>query len=123
MALLFFGEGDGLDATGDGAVFPHESFLGMDPISTTTTRLSFKARNGTAVDDDVLVTHATTANGGGYKKVVGAICAAANGYPHSGGFIVVADSEVTAAGSANTNKEAIYSDLFRGMGVTTVAIT
>jgi len=95
MALLFFGEGDGLDATGDGAVFPHENFLGMDPISTTTTRLSFKARNGTAVDDDVLVTHATTANGGGFKKVAeafGKLIAQCDA-KQTKGLIVVADED------------------------------
>ena len=95
MALLFFAEGDGLDATGDAAVYPHESFLGMDPISTTTTRLSFKARNGTAVDDDVLVTHATTANGGGFKKVAeafGKLIAQCDS-KQTKGLIVVADED------------------------------
>ena len=95
MAYLFFAEGDGLDATGDAAVFPHENFLGMDPISTTTTRLSFKARNGTAGDDDVLVTHATTANGGGYKKVADAftklLCQLNN--TQSKEMVVVADED------------------------------
>ena len=95
MAYLFFAEGEDLDATGDAAVYPHENFLGMDPISTTTTRLSFKARNGTAVDDDVLVTHATTANGGGYKKFAAAftklLCQLNN--TQSKEMVVVADED------------------------------
>ena len=32
MAYLFFAEGADLDATGDAAVYPHENFLGIDPI-------------------------------------------------------------------------------------------
>ena len=58
MNYLYFGEGT-VATTGTGAMFPASAFLGADPISTTTTRLSFKARNGTAVDDDVLVEHAS----------------------------------------------------------------
>ena len=72
MAYLFFAEGADLDATGDAAVYPHENFLGIDPISNATATISFKARNGTAVDDTVLVTYATTAAGGGYKKFAAA---------------------------------------------------
>ncbi len=40
-------------------MYPASAFLGLDPISATTTRLSFKARNNTAVDDDVLLEHAS----------------------------------------------------------------
>ena len=58
MNYLYFGEGT-VATTGTGAMFPASAFLGADPISATTTRLSFKARNGTAVDDDVLVEHAS----------------------------------------------------------------
>jgi len=56
MAYLYFAEANGANATGEAAVYNHKDFLGADPISATTTRLSFKARNGTAVDDNVLVT-------------------------------------------------------------------
>ena len=127
MNYLYFAEDDvqtGGESNPEAIMVPADSYLGSNPVSTTTADFFFKAVTGDEDTREVIrLTYNTTANGGGYKNVVGAICAAANGYPHSGGFIVVADSEVTAAGSANTNKEAIYSDLFRGMGVTTVAIT
>ena len=58
MNYLYFGEGT-VATTGTGAMYPASAFLGADPISATTTRLSFKARNNTAVDDDVLVQHAS----------------------------------------------------------------
>ena len=127
MNYLYFAEDDvqtGGESNPEAIMVPADSYLGSNPISDATADFFFKAVTGDEDTREVIrLTYNTTANGGGYKKVVGAICAAANGYPHSGGFIVVADSEVTTAGAANTNKEAIYSDLFRGMGVTTVAIT
>ena len=72
MAYLFFAEGDDLDATGDAALYPLENFTGLNPISNATATLSFKSRSGTAVDDIVLVTYATTAAGGGFKKFAAA---------------------------------------------------
>ena len=62
MAYLYFAEGNGANATGEAAVYDHKDFTGMDPVSTTTARISFKARNGTAVDDNILITH-TAADG------------------------------------------------------------
>jgi len=58
MNYLYFAEG-AVETTGEAAMFPASAFLGVDPISATTTRLSFKARNNTPVDDDVLVQHAS----------------------------------------------------------------
>ena len=58
MNYLYFGEGT-VATTGTGAMYPASAFLGADPVSATTTRLSFKARNNTAVDDHVLVEHAS----------------------------------------------------------------
>ena len=58
MNYLYFAEGsDTLGTTGTGAMYPASSFTGFDPISATTTRLSFKSRNGEATDDDVLIKH------------------------------------------------------------------
>jgi len=57
MNYLYFAEGT-VSTTGTAAMFPASSFLGLDAISATTTRLSFKARGCTLVDDDVLLTHA-----------------------------------------------------------------
>jgi len=68
MAYLFFAEGDGLDAQGDALLVPAENFLGLDPASDATCLIHFKAVNGTATDSTVLVTYATTANGGGFKR-------------------------------------------------------
>jgi len=60
MNYLYFAEGsDTLGTTGTGAMYPASSFTGFDPISATTTRLSFKSRNGEATDDDVLIKHAS----------------------------------------------------------------
>ena len=58
MNYLYFAEGT-VATTGEAALFPASAYLGFDPISATTTRLSFKARNNTAVDDDVLLQHAS----------------------------------------------------------------
>jgi hypothetical protein len=58
MNYLYFAEG-AVDSTGEGAMYPASSFLGLDAISATTTRLSFKARGCTLVDDDVLVARAS----------------------------------------------------------------
>ena len=127
MNYLYFAEADvqtGGESNPEAMLLPADSYLGSNPVSTTTADFFFKSVDGTQATREVIrLTYSTTANGGGYKRVNDAMCAMANAYPHSGGFVVVADSEVTTAGSAATNKEAIYSDLFRGMGVTTVAIT
>ena len=58
MNYLYFAEG-AVETTGEAAMYPTSAFLGADPVSATTTRLSFKARNNTAVDDDILVEHAS----------------------------------------------------------------
>ena len=72
MAYLFFAEGDGLDAAGDAALYNHKDYTGMTPASTTTALISFKPKDRTLVNDEVLVTYATTANGGGFKKFAAA---------------------------------------------------
>ena len=50
---LYFAENESADASGDSVVYPASSFLGADPVSTTTTRLSFKALTGDNLDDDI----------------------------------------------------------------------
>ena len=72
MAYLFFAEGDGLDAAGDAALYNHKDYTGMSPQSTTTAFISFKPNDRTLVNDTVLVTYATTAAGGGFKKFAAA---------------------------------------------------
>ena len=66
---LYFAENLGADAAGDCAVYPASTFTGIDPISDTTTRISFKALSGAAADDDILVTHVT----GKFKQIAEAL--------------------------------------------------
>jgi len=66
---LYFAENESADAAGDSHVYPASTFTGIDPISATTTRISFKALAGTAADDDILLTHVT----GKYKEVCQAL--------------------------------------------------
>jgi len=118
MNYLYFTEADlsSTAATGEGAMYPASSFLGLDPIGDTTTRLSFKARNGTfgvsatSTDDDVLLEHAT----GKHKEVAELIASVLAPSPVTRGkFIVVADE-------ANS----VYLDNGNGAGLTgTVEVT
>tara|TARA_R110002072_G_scaffold287817_1_gene453773 strand:- start:2 stop:784 length:783 start_codon:yes stop_codon:yes gene_type:complete len=72
----------------DGIVVPAANYLGADPISATTTRLSFKSLTGTAVDDDILLTHGS----GKFKDVCKMMEAAINaGSVGRGKTIVVTD--------------------------------
>ena len=92
MAYLYFATDDGANATGEAGVYDHKNFTGMDPVSATTARISFKARNGTAVDDNVLITH-TAAHG--FKLVAerftALMCQLDN--TQSKGMVVVADQD------------------------------
>ena len=56
---FYFGEDD-VSTTGEACMFALSSFLGMTPASSSTTTMHFQARNGTAVDDVVTVTHTGT---------------------------------------------------------------
>ena len=107
MNYLYFAEADvqtGGASNPEALLLPADSYLGSNPVSTITADFFFKSVDGTQATREVIrLTYSTTANGGGYKRVNDAMCA--------------------AAGSSATPKEAIYSDAFRGMGVTTVAIT
>jgi len=53
---FYFGEAT-VATTGEACMFPLSSFLGMTPASSASTTMNFKARNGTAVDDKVVITH------------------------------------------------------------------
>ena len=92
MNYLYFTEADisSTAQTGEGAMYPASAFLGLDPIGDTTTRISFKARNGTAVDDDILLAHTT----GKHKEVAELIAALLAPSPVTRSkFIVVADQD------------------------------
>tara|TARA_R110000765_G_scaffold354323_1_gene444433 strand:- start:15 stop:362 length:348 start_codon:yes stop_codon:yes gene_type:complete len=84
---LYFAENEDGDAAGDSAVYPASTFTGIDPISATTTRISFKALAGTVADDDILLTHVT----GKYKEVCEALADALS--DTSGGLVVFADED------------------------------
>tara|TARA_R110002012_G_C11557006_1_gene603041 strand:- start:39 stop:389 length:351 start_codon:yes stop_codon:yes gene_type:complete len=84
---LYFAENESADAAGDSHVYPASTFTGVDPISATTTRISFKALAGTAADDDILLTHVT----GKYKEVCEALADAFS--DTSGQLVVFADED------------------------------
>tara|TARA_R110001606_G_scaffold133564_1_gene269519 strand:- start:735 stop:1076 length:342 start_codon:yes stop_codon:yes gene_type:complete len=90
MNYLYFAEGATIDATGEAAMYPASAFTGLDAISATTTRVSFKARNGSLVDDDVLLEHAS----GKHKETAELIASLLEpSSVTSGKFIVVADEK------------------------------
>ena len=109
MNYLYFAEGT-VETTGEACMFPASSFIGLDPVSNTTTRISFKSRNGADTDDDVLITHTA----GKHKEVAELIASVLE--PSSvtrTKFIVVADE-------AN----GVYLDNGNGAGLTgTVEVT
>ena len=112
MNYLYFTEADlsSTAATGEGAMYPASAFKGLDPIGDTTTRISFKARNNTAVDDDILLAHTT----GKHKEVAELIASVLAPSPVTRTkFIVVADE-------ANS----VYLDNGNGAGLAgTVEVT
>ena len=112
MNYLYFAEG-AVETTGEAAMYPASSFLGLDAISATTTRLSFKARNNTAVDDDVLIKHAS----GKHAEVAELIATVLEPSPVTRTkFIVVAD-EANGVYLSNGNGAGITGQL----EVTTIA--
>ena len=84
---LYFAENESADAAGDSHVYPASTFTGVDPISATTTRISFKALAGTLADDDILLTHVS----GKYKQVCEALAHAMS--DASGQLVVFADED------------------------------
>ena len=129
MNYLYFAENlveTGGASNPEALLLPADSYLGADPASTTTTSFFFKSVDGVPTAREVItITHATTANGGGFKRMVRAMTLALNAnYPSNDGFIVFADEEAdTASITGAANKSTEYSKLLRGLGVTTVAIT
>jgi len=96
---LYFAENLGANAAGDCCVYPASTFTGIDPISATTTRISFKALAGTAADDDILVTHVT----GKFKSIAEALVDALS--DDSGELVIFMDED-----------NAIYSKKLRDLG-------
>ena len=96
---LYFAENESADAASDCAVYPASTFTGIDPVSDTTTRISFKALAGTAADDDILVTHVT----GKFKSICEALADALS--DDSGELVIFMDEDNT-----------IYSKKLRDLG-------
>ena len=96
---LYFAENLGANAAGDCCVYPASTFTGIDPVSATTTRISFKALAGTAADDDILVTHVT----GKFKSIAQALANALS--DDNGELVIFMDEDNT-----------IYSKMLRDLG-------
>jgi len=97
---LYFAENLGGDAAGDSAVWPASNFLGIDPTTATTTRISFKAMDGEGHDDIVDVTHVS----GMYKQLCEALAICLNSTKP--GLVVFMDEDNT-----------IYHETLRERGV------
>jgi len=104
--FLYFSDNKGADAAGDTVIYPASNFLGLDPISATTSRISFKALTGNAADDDILVTHAS----GKYKELCQGMAELMNG----DGLVVVYDED-------NGIQHKLLKDL--GVAITEIEIT
>ena len=84
---FYFGEDD-VATTGESCMFAASSFLGMQPAGAASTTMHFQARNGTAVDDVVTVTHTGTAPKVFMTAMVGFMKA-----NHRNPFLIVHDGE------------------------------
>jgi len=116
---LYFAAADvntgGSTAAREGLCVPASSYIGADPVSLLITSFFFNSVEGT--DGGVIRVNLTHASGNN-KAVIKAFMATMNANPHSGGFVVMADSDVAGA-----SKDSVYSNVFTGLGVTTVAVT
>ena len=117
---LYFAENlvttGGVNTSQTAFMVPASYYVGADPISTTTTAVHFKDPGGEVGGRiRVLLKHATTANGGGYKQVVRALAAAMNSNrPTNDGFVVFADEEadngtITGAATKTVEYSPVYS--------------
>tara|TARA_R110002020_G_scaffold5451_2_gene22728 strand:+ start:220 stop:540 length:321 start_codon:yes stop_codon:yes gene_type:complete len=102
---FYFGEDD-VATTGESCMFAASSFLGMTPAGAASTTMNFQARNGTAVDDVVTVTHTGTAPKVFMTAMVGFMKA-----NHRNPFLIVHDGESNST----------ISGLITSVAVTTVA--
>ena len=102
---FYFGEDD-VATTGEACMFPLSSFLGMTPASSSSTTMHFKARNGSANDDVVAVTHTGTSTKDFAIEIVKFMKA-----NQKNPFLIVHDGE------SNTT----ISDLISSVAVATVA--
>lgn len=59
-----------LDGVNETVMFPASAALGIEPVSTTTTSIWFKAQDGTGDSDQILFTHLAADRIAVYKALV-----------------------------------------------------
>ena len=88
---LYFAEGGGANATTEAGLYPASRFLGVEPISATTTGIYFDSPMG---DVDHADTHDTAGSYHRSKLIAKACAQAINAGPHAdGGVITVIDMD------------------------------
>ena len=116
--FLYFNEGtDAANATGDGAVYKSSDFLGADLTADNVITLSFKARNGTLVDDTVAVTLDSSGVVRDYMQAL------ASALTKTKGGMMVCHSDFTGnnlTGLLNNGADHIYPNV-SGVVIATVA--
>ena len=93
---LYFAEPGAAFASTEAAMYPASKFIGVSPISATTTRIYFESPindvdGGGGAGDYITVTHADThAAAGGHrcKLIAKAMAQAVNAGPHAGGATI-----------------------------------
>ena len=91
---LYFSDADGADATEDAAMWPASRFIGVDPVSGTTTDIYFEGQTGVGDGvDKVRLTHLNSSsvvngqadlNGHKAKQIADAIAQCLNAHPGGG---------------------------------------
>ena len=122
---LYFSEGNGADAAGDAVMFPVSRFIGVEPISATTTGIYFRSAlgdvdGGGGSGDLITVTHADTHDtASSYhraKLIAEAMCEVANAKPHKAGVVTTVIDMDTNAHFTPIDK--IKSDASFGIAIT-----
>ena len=114
---LYFAEADvetGDDGSSEALCVPASSYIGADPGNGTTTLYFKNAMGDNAGVHKVVLTHTAAKN----KEVMRGVMACINAHPNKGGFINVANANAAAL---TTGVQ--YNDVFKGLGMSTVAIT
>ena len=103
---LYFAEGGGADATTEAVCYAASKFVGVEPITATTTGIYFESPvgdvdGGGGAGDLITVTHADTHDtSGSYhraKLIAEAMCDLANATPHKAGVMTtVIDMDTNA---------------------------
>ena len=107
------GGGGAADGSEQAALYPASRFIGVEPVTATTTAIYFRSGlgdvdGGGGAGDKITVTHADTHDtAGSYhraKAIAETMCELANAGPHKAGqtFTVVDDDESIYAGNFKT---------------------